>query len=72
MLRRYNEFYVLESKLMEFHGNLGIVSLPTKKLLGRSFDFIESKRTDFEKFLRVCKLLYSLRSDIFRKLESVF
>jgi len=49
---------VLESKLTEFHGSLGIISLPQRKILGRNFDFLESKRSEFEKFLRVSELRF--------------
>lgn len=62
VLRRYPEFYVLESKLTEFHENLGIVALPSKKLFAKNFEFLDSKRPDFEKFLQVnlCILLHCI------------
>ncbi|XP_076811994.1 sorting nexin-14-like isoform X1 [Clavelina lepadiformis] len=54
VLRRYNEFYVLESRLYEFHDGLHIASLPPKKLFLRSpsKEYLESKRADFERFLK--------------------
>ncbi|XP_078482259.1 sorting nexin-14-like [Ciona intestinalis] len=53
VLRRYNEFYVLENKLTEFHGSLAPASLPPKKFMRRSPEFLESKKADFERFLKL-------------------
>ncbi|KAF0311748.1 Sorting nexin-14 [Amphibalanus amphitrite] len=54
--RRLNEFYVLEKKLMEFHGELGDVRLPPKQsLLASSFytqDFLDCRKELFASFLR--------------------
>ncbi|XP_064637730.1 sorting nexin-14-like isoform X3 [Lineus longissimus] len=51
--RRYNEFYILEQKLKEFHGEFADVKLPNKKTLGtKGADFMESKRVAFEKYLQ--------------------
>ncbi|XP_061182737.1 sorting nexin-14-like isoform X2 [Saccostrea echinata] len=52
--RRYNEFYVLENKLAEFHeGLLQECKLPPKKVIGTSkHEFIESKREQFEAYLQ--------------------
>ena len=52
--RSYNEFYSLEGKLTDFHGSLNPISLPPRKfLLTKSYEFLESKRKEFEKFLQV-------------------
>ncbi|XP_071954615.1 sorting nexin-14-like isoform X2 [Antedon mediterranea] len=52
--RRYQEFYVLDSKLKEFHGGeFDDVPLPTKRPFGnKSKEFIDSKRNCFEKYLQ--------------------
>ncbi|XP_062614266.1 sorting nexin-14-like [Saccostrea cucullata] len=52
--RRYNEFYVLENKLAEFHeGLLQECKLPPKKVIGTNkHEFIESKREQFEAYLQ--------------------
>ncbi|XP_014682031.1 PREDICTED: sorting nexin-14-like [Priapulus caudatus] len=53
--RRYNEFYVLEGKLVEFHGPgwLDDLQLPAKRAFGtKTMDFTESKREVFESWLQ--------------------
>ncbi|KAM4713648.1 sorting nexin-14 isoform 2-T2 [Anableps anableps] len=51
--RRYLEFYVLESKLTEFHGTFADAQLPSKRLIGpKNYEFLESKREEFEEYLR--------------------
>ncbi|XP_067005138.2 sorting nexin-14 [Anabrus simplex] len=52
--RRYNDFYVLESKLTEFHGEFIDLHLPPKRILfgPRGVEFMESKRQCFEEFLQ--------------------
>jgi sorting nexin-14 len=52
--RRYNEFYVLESKLKEFHGQkLSEICLPPKRSFVKlSKPFMEYRRPEFEKFLK--------------------
>ncbi|XP_033103717.1 sorting nexin-14-like isoform X2 [Anneissia japonica] len=52
--RRYQEFYVLDSKLKEFHGGeFDDIPLPTKRPFGnKSREFIDSKRILFEKYLQ--------------------
>jgi len=53
--RKYQEFYVLETKMVEFHGEsiLDEGRLPAKKLFNmKSRAFVESMRPAFEKFLR--------------------
>ncbi|XP_076872480.1 sorting nexin-14 isoform X2 [Brachyhypopomus gauderio] len=51
--RRYLEFYVLESKLTEFHGSFQDAQLPSKRILGpKNFEFLTSKRGDFEEYLQ--------------------
>ncbi|KAK3101648.1 hypothetical protein FSP39_005188 [Pinctada imbricata] len=51
---RYNEFYVLESKLAEFHGDLLLdCQLPPKKIVGTGKqEFIEGKKELFEQYLQ--------------------
>uniref|UniRef100_A0A8C4QXL4 Sorting nexin 14 n=1 Tax=Eptatretus burgeri TaxID=7764 RepID=A0A8C4QXL4_EPTBU len=51
--RKYDEFYVLQSKLTEFHGSFPDTQLPPKKVLGaKGFEFLESKRKCFEQYLQ--------------------
>uniref|UniRef100_A0AAY4DE96 Sorting nexin 14 n=1 Tax=Denticeps clupeoides TaxID=299321 RepID=A0AAY4DE96_9TELE len=53
VFRRYLEFYVLESKLTEFHGSFQDAQLPSKRILGpKNFDFLNSKRGEFEEYLQ--------------------
>lgn len=52
--RRYHDFYTLESKLTEFHGEFPDTQLPPKRILfgPRGTEFMESKRQVFEEFLQ--------------------
>ncbi|XP_061667394.1 sorting nexin-14-like isoform X2 [Syngnathoides biaculeatus] len=51
--RRYFEFYVLESKLTEFHGAFADAQLPPKRILGpKNHEFLTSKRENFEDYLQ--------------------
>uniref|UniRef100_A0A7N6B4B1 Sorting nexin 14 n=1 Tax=Anabas testudineus TaxID=64144 RepID=A0A7N6B4B1_ANATE len=51
--RRYLEFYVLESKLTEFHGTFADAQLPSKRIIGpKNYEFLESKREEFEEYLQ--------------------
>ncbi|XP_025108729.1 sorting nexin-14-like isoform X2 [Pomacea canaliculata] len=51
--RRYHEFYVLEQKLTEFHGEFVDCQLPPKKSFGtKSQEFVESKKEVFEQYLQ--------------------
>ncbi|XP_046464686.1 sorting nexin-14-like isoform X1 [Daphnia pulex] len=53
VIRTYLEFFHLESKLTEFHGEFVTNRLPPKKMFGtRSMAFLESVRVEFETFLR--------------------
>ncbi|XP_076011106.1 sorting nexin-14-like isoform X2 [Genypterus blacodes] len=53
VLRRYLEFYVLESKLTEFHGAFADAQLPSKRIIGpKNYDFLASKREEFEEYLK--------------------
>jgi len=47
--RRYLDFYTLESKLTEFHGEFPDTQLPPKRILfgPRGIEFMESKRQVF-------------------------
>lgn len=51
--RRYSEFYVLESKLTEFHGEFEDLHLPPKAKLfmGKGLDVMQSKKQPFEEYL---------------------
>lgn len=51
--RRYLEFYVLESKLTEFHGSFPDAQLPSKRIIGpKNYDFLKSKREEFQAYLQ--------------------
>uniref|UniRef100_A0A672ZAX7 Sorting nexin-14-like n=1 Tax=Sphaeramia orbicularis TaxID=375764 RepID=A0A672ZAX7_9TELE len=51
--RRYLEFYVLESKLTEFHGTFADAQLPSKRIIGpKNYEFLESKREEFGEYLQ--------------------
>ncbi|XP_059842571.1 sorting nexin-14 isoform X4 [Hypanus sabinus] len=51
--RRYFEFYVLESKLTEFHGSFPDAQLPSKRLIGpKNCEFLKSKREEFQEYLQ--------------------
>ncbi|XP_034018325.1 sorting nexin-14 isoform X2 [Thalassophryne amazonica] len=51
--RRYVEFYVLESKLTEFHGTFADAQLPSKRIIGpKNYEFLESKREEFAEYLQ--------------------
>ncbi|XP_060908778.1 sorting nexin-14-like isoform X2 [Labrus mixtus] len=53
VFRRYLEFYVLESKLTEFHGTFADTQLPSKRLIGpKNYEFLVSKREEFEEYLQ--------------------
>ncbi|XP_062857201.1 sorting nexin-14 isoform X2 [Trichomycterus rosablanca] len=53
VLRRYFEFYVLESKLTEFHGSFQDAQLPSKRIIGpKNYEFLNSKRGEFEEYLQ--------------------
>ncbi|XP_074646069.1 sorting nexin-14-like [Tubulanus polymorphus] len=60
--RRYNEFYAMEQKLREFHGEFPDCKPPPKKSLGtKSAEFLESKRLVFEKYLQKLLTVPKLR-----------
>ncbi|XP_063773035.1 sorting nexin-14 isoform X4 [Pseudophryne corroboree] len=51
--RKYIEFYVLESKLTEFHGTFPDAQLPSKRIIGpKNYEFLTSKREEFEEYLQ--------------------
>uniref|UniRef100_A0A8C4D959 Sorting nexin-14 n=1 Tax=Dicentrarchus labrax TaxID=13489 RepID=A0A8C4D959_DICLA len=51
--RRYLEFYVLESKLTEFHGSFPDAQLPSKRIIGpKNYEFLTSKREEFQEYLQ--------------------
>lgn len=51
--RRYNEFYVLEAKLTEFHGELSIQLPPKRSQQQKGLAYLETKRPEFERYLQV-------------------
>ncbi|XP_030345204.1 sorting nexin-14 isoform X2 [Strigops habroptila] len=51
--RKYLEFYVLESKLTEFHGTFPDAQLPAKRIIGpKNYEFLKSKREEFQEYLQ--------------------
>lgn len=58
--RKYTEFYTLEQKLKEFHGEMmEDCLLPSKKIIGtKNQDFIDGKREPFEQYLQVRCLFF--------------
>uniref|UniRef100_A0A4W2IR60 Sorting nexin-14 n=1 Tax=Bos indicus x Bos taurus TaxID=30522 RepID=A0A4W2IR60_BOBOX len=57
--RRYLEFYVLESKLTEFHGTFPDAQLPSKRIIGpKNYEFLKSKREEFQEYLQLFNDLY--------------
>ncbi|XP_040284662.1 sorting nexin-14 isoform X5 [Bufo bufo] len=51
--RKYIEFYVLESKLTEFHGTFPDTQLPSKRIIGpKNYEFLKSKREEFQEYLQ--------------------
>uniref|UniRef100_A0A8C5QP18 Sorting nexin 14 n=1 Tax=Leptobrachium leishanense TaxID=445787 RepID=A0A8C5QP18_9ANUR len=51
--RKYIEFYVLESKLTEFHGSFPDAQLPSKRIIGpKNYEFLTSKREEFQEYLQ--------------------
>lgn len=53
--RRYQDFYLLEQKLTEFHGVFSDARLPPRRsaTTARNLEFLESMKKDFQYFLRV-------------------
>lgn len=71
--RQYHEFYVLEAKLREFHGELPDIQLPPKRSLGnKGKQFLEARRPAFEKFLQDLLSLPTLQGSelLYRFLKS--
>ncbi|CAF4609116.1 unnamed protein product [Rotaria sp. Silwood1] len=54
VLRRYQDFYLLEQKLIRFHGVFSDARLPPKRstTFARNREFMESIKKEFEHFLR--------------------
>lgn len=51
--RQHQEFYVLEAKLIEFHGDFVDIHLPSKWSLGaKGLEYMEARRAAFEEFLQ--------------------
>lgn len=64
VVRTYNEFYHLESKLTEFHGEFIDVRLPPKKLFGtRNAEFLQSVR-NVRVLLHETKIVMFVRTEI--------
>uniref|UniRef100_A0A0R3RY84 Sorting nexin-14 n=1 Tax=Elaeophora elaphi TaxID=1147741 RepID=A0A0R3RY84_9BILA len=55
VIRHYNEFYILESKLIEFHGStIKTESLPPRRFFNcKSRVYMESRREIFERFIQL-------------------
>eukprot|EP00794_Sanderia_malayensis_P008846 gene8846-9794_t len=53
LTRKYNEFFVLDSKLRQFHGSLHRTELPAKRtILKKDLDFLASCRLPFQEYLQ--------------------
>ncbi|XP_013383349.1 sorting nexin-14 isoform X2 [Lingula anatina] len=51
--RKYNDFYMLEQKLREFHGVNLKAQLPQKKSFGlKGLEYLDSKRQSFEEYVQ--------------------
>jgi sorting nexin-14 len=61
--RRYQDFYLLEQKLTEFHGIFYDARLPPRRstTLARNVEYLDSIKEDFEHFLRVKILIFFSR-----------
>ncbi|KAE8741300.1 hypothetical protein FOCC_FOCC013154 [Frankliniella occidentalis] len=62
--RRYNDFYALEAKLIEFHGEFPDNQLPPRRMLlfsAPSAQFLESRKQVFEDYLKKLLSKPSLR-----------
>ncbi|XP_054719236.1 sorting nexin-14-like [Uloborus diversus] len=70
--RRYNEFYVLEAKLTEFHGELSVQLPPKRSQQHKGLTFLESKRPEFEHYLQTLLTLPALQGSelLFQFLKS--
>uniref|UniRef100_A0AAZ1Y1P8 PX domain-containing protein n=1 Tax=Oreochromis aureus TaxID=47969 RepID=A0AAZ1Y1P8_OREAU len=69
--RTYLEFYVLESKLTEFHGSFPDAQLPSKRIIGpKNYEFLTSKREEFQEYLHNSQLLAEFLSP--HSMESQF
>lgn len=70
--RRYNEFYVLEAKLTEFHGELSVQLPPKRSQQNKGLTFLESKRPEFERYLQTLLTLPALQGSelLFQFLKS--
>ena len=65
--RKYSEFYTLETRLTEFHGEFEDLHLPPKANLftGKGLDVLQSKKGPFEDYLRgLLKKPFLRESDI--------
>lgn len=53
--RRYQDFYLLEQKLTEFHGIFYDARLPVRRsgAAARNLEYLESVKEEFEHFLKV-------------------
>ncbi|GIX87442.1 sorting nexin-14 [Caerostris extrusa] len=69
---RYNEFYVLEAKLTEFHGELPVQLPPKRSQQHKGLTYLESKRPEFERYLQTLLTLPALQGSelLFQFLKS--
>ncbi|CAH8538870.1 unnamed protein product [Schistosoma turkestanicum] len=63
--RKYSEFYVLEQKLIEFHGSFITKQLPKRQLTPRTMEFLESKCDVFQSYLQKGQFLDGFLSTYF-------
>ncbi|KAG8196176.1 hypothetical protein JTE90_007905 [Oedothorax gibbosus] len=70
--RRYNEFYVLEAKLTEFHGELSVQLPPKRSQQQKGLTYLETKRPEFERYLQTLLTLPALQGSelLFQFLKS--
>jgi len=53
VVRKYNEFYVLDSKLRRFHDSLNNAEIPAKRtILKKDYEYLSSIRLKFQEYLQ--------------------
>ncbi|VUZ57170.1 unnamed protein product, partial [Hymenolepis diminuta] len=60
--RKYAEFYVLEQRLIEFHGSQISRRLPARRYGAQSHQFLENMKSYFERYIRYLLTQHFLRS----------
>ena len=65
--RRYQDFYLLEQKLTEFHGIFSDARLPPRRsaTTAKSVEFLQSIKDEFEHFLRVSSSVMKSPDELF-------